>query len=100
VAAGGAQLLLMRVDLDRAPVLGAGAALPQRAALAPSGEAGLPRRGDLGLVAGRAARGAGVLVDAEVVDGKPTRTALGNGNGLIVWVWPAARRAARVCPDP
>jgi DDE superfamily endonuclease len=30
----------------------------------------------------------------------PPGTALCSGIGLIVWVCPAARRAARVCPDP
>jgi hypothetical protein len=30
----------------------------------------------------------------------PPGTALASGIGLIVWVWPAARSAARVCPEP
>jgi hypothetical protein len=30
----------------------------------------------------------------------PPGTALWSGIGLIVWVWPAARRAARVSPEP
>jgi hypothetical protein len=41
-AAGGAQLLLVGVDADRAATSGGGAALAQRAALAPAREAGLP----------------------------------------------------------
>jgi len=30
----------------------------------------------------------------------PPGTALWSGMGLIVWVWPAARRAARAAPAP
>jgi hypothetical protein len=30
----------------------------------------------------------------------PPGTALRSGMGLIVWVWPAARSAARVGPEP
>src|SRR5437773_7568968 len=66
-AAGGAQLVLVRVDADGAPAARGRAALPQRAAPAVAGEAGLPGRGDRRLVAGRAADRAGLLVDGEVV---------------------------------
>jgi hypothetical protein len=41
---------------------------------------------------------------AQVDRGDPHRpphlAALDSGMGLIVWRWPAARRAARVCPEP
>jgi len=100
LAAGRAQLVLVRVDLDGATGFGAGAPLPQRAAPAPSGEAGLPRRGDLGLVAGWAAGGAGVLVDLEVVDGEPTRHRAGQRDRLDRLGVAGSTQGRAVCPDP
>jgi hypothetical protein len=95
-AAGGAQLLLVPMQADRAPLLGSGAAPAQRAVLAPAGEAGPARAGDRCGVAREAPDRASLPVDPEVVDGEPARTALCSGMGLIVWLWPAAR----VAPDP
>jgi hypothetical protein len=99
-AAGGAQLVLVRVDVDRAASLGGGAALAQRATLAVAGEAGLPEL-VIGAVypAGHLAVPAwGSIWKSWMVN--PPGTALDSGIGLLVWRWPAARRAARVCPDP
>jgi hypothetical protein len=64
------------------------------------GEAGLAGRGDLavepaGHLAVPACRS---MPKSWMVN--PPGTALDGGIGLIVWVWPAARRAARVCPAP
>jgi hypothetical protein len=67
------QLVFVGVDVDRAPAGRAHAALPQWAVLEAPPEAGLPGRGDMGLVAGRAGDRAGLLVDGEVVLVEPGR---------------------------
>jgi hypothetical protein len=93
--AGGAQLVLVGVDADRTASLGGGAALAQRAGPAPSGEAGLP---DAVIVAVAPAGQATVPAWGSMRK-SPPGVALGSGIGLIVWVWPTARSAAREPPD-
>jgi hypothetical protein len=97
-AAGGAQLVFVRVDVDRAPAGRGRAALPQWAALAADGEAGLPGRGDVDPIAGWAADRARLLVNGEVVGVNPPGTAAASGAGLIVCRCLAARSAAPVSP--
>jgi hypothetical protein len=70
-APGGAQLLLVGVEADRAATPGGGATPAQRAALTPAREAGPPRPGGRRAVARRAPDRAGLPVDLEVVDGEP-----------------------------
>jgi hypothetical protein len=76
LAAGGAQLVLVRVQVDRAATLGGGAASPQRAGATLAREADPAGAADRRDLAGRAPEDAGLLVDAEVVDGEPPGTAL------------------------
>jgi hypothetical protein len=100
LAAGGAQLVLVPMQPDRAPLLGGSAAPAQRAVLTPAGKAGLARAGDRRGVARRTPDGPACRSIRKSWMVNPPGTALWSGMGLIVWAWPAARSAARVAPDP
>ena len=71
LAAGLVEPVVIGVDLDHPAGSSVGAAAPQRAALAVTGEAGRPGGSDGDGVSGGAGDGAGVGVDVEVVDGEP-----------------------------
>src|SRR5215208_735271 len=73
LAAGGAQLVLVPMQADDAATVGGGAATAQRTASAPAGEADPAGAGDRRDLARRAPGRAGLGVDAEVVEGEPTR---------------------------
>ena len=99
LAAGGAQLVLVRVEVDGPARLAvvqcrrSGHCWHQRAKLA------WPE-----LVIGAAWPAGHLTMPACLSIRKswmvnPPGTALWSGMGLIVWLWPAARRAARVAPD-
>jgi hypothetical protein len=100
-ASRGAQLVLVRVQVDRAATLGSGAAPTQRAG-GTRARAKLARpvlligavrpAGHLTMPADRSMRKSWMV--------NPPGIALASGSGLIVWGWPAARSAARVAPPP